>query len=66
MKHPGEDIRIARMIFQLTHGEQEAWKEVNVKRWMDNAKAITKEMRVETFEEALKQLESIPQNILKL
>lgn len=66
MKHPGEDIRVARMIFQLTHGEQEAWKEVNVKRWMNNAKAIAKEMRVATFEEALTQLQSIPTNILKI
>lgn len=60
MRHLGEDIRAAKGIFEFTHGEQEANKEVNVKVWMDNATRVVGELRVNTFQEALELIKSIP------
>lgn len=65
MRNLGQDIHAARHIFEFVYGEQETWKEVNVKRWMAEADKVVKELRVKDYFEALNLLMKIPTNILQ-
>ncbi len=61
----GEDIRVAKRLYEWLHGIERDAGEVNVNLWMREAKALTKEMRAPTTQDAYKLIRSLPPNILR-
>lgn len=64
MISPGEDIKAAREIYAILYGEDEVWKEVNVRVWMKEARKLMGELRLNTLQETAKELRQIPFNIM--
>lgn len=60
----GEYIRTARNIHAFIYGEESVWNEVNVNLWIQTAQRVKIELKSYTFAHALKELQSIPENIL--
>lgn len=61
----GTDIRTARCLYAILYGEQFVWDEVNVMKWMREAQEVTKQLKLNTFQETLEKLREIPINILQ-
>lgn len=60
----GEYIQTARNIHAHIYGEDSVYDEVNVNLWIFTARQVTNELKAVDFKDTLKQLRTIPINLL--
>lgn len=53
LRHPGEDVRVAKAIYECAHGEQ---LETNVKLWMDFAREAAEHFGIKGIQQTAKYL----------